>query len=265
MTAERRREMNVYKELAKDVEKRVKKNKKSTPARPVTLNIVKNTLENRLACEDESETERWSPLQVDSLSDLRLQMNADSDSAQDTPDTVTASPKFCRQGSYTVLESKGRKTWDLRQAKEQWSSVVPSSYRVPFDSSEPASVPSVREQLSSLTDMMIAMKLKHEQQRRDLEMQQAAEEEEYEKLFTFKQRQILQFVGGPVSLPNSFRVQDSVQDTDIDGSFFDDGGKGPEDSWSCSSVMSNEPVKEPPREYSSPERLKRNQVNFFMF
>lgn len=71
------------------------------------------------------------------------------------------------------------------------------------------SVPStVREQLGSLSDMMIALTLRHEQQRRELELQQTAEREQYEQVFTFKQRQILQFIStsirDPQSLPTSF-------------------------------------------------------------
>lgn len=104
---------------------------------------------NEYAESDDSKKERkrWSPLKIDSLNSLRIELpSKDVDWANDSledprnsSDTVTPSPSLLRQNSYTLLtpspallnylESQknntqrshsGRKTWDLTKAKRSW-------------------------------------------------------------------------------------------------------------------------------------------------
>lgn len=104
-------------------------------------------------CDSKSEIGRWSPLKVEPLNSLRIELpgkdfhetdeNLDmsQDDSQNTPETVTESPNLMRQNSYTLLtpspallsflEAKktdesshkiqsGRKTWDIIKAKKNW-------------------------------------------------------------------------------------------------------------------------------------------------
>jgi len=86
-----------------------------------------------------------------------------------------------------------------RPSSSRLSGKVPSPERVPSEPSlsmRGSVQSSVREQLTSLSDMMISLTLRHEQQRRQLEELQQTELEKYEQLFTAKQRQVLQFLSG---------------------------------------------------------------------
>lgn len=103
--------------------------------------------------DSKKDRKRWSPLKLDSLSSLRIELpNKDPeeteenletsmDDVQNTSDTITPSSSLLRQNSYTLLtpspallnylESQrnnenaqrshsGRKTWDLTKARKSW-------------------------------------------------------------------------------------------------------------------------------------------------
>lgn len=99
--------------------------------------------------DSKKDRKRWSPLKIDSLNSLRIELpNKDGeatvenlDASMDGSETVTPSPSLLRQNSYTLLtpspallnylESQknnentqrshsGRKTWDLTKAKKSW-------------------------------------------------------------------------------------------------------------------------------------------------
>lgn len=127
-----------------DVVFRNRRNKlKQSPILEENYPLITDELESD--SDSRKERKRWSPLKLDSLNSLRIQLpQKDTEETDDhleisLEETITPSPNLIRQNSYTLLtpspallnyleahkentqrSQSGRKTWDLSEAKKNW-------------------------------------------------------------------------------------------------------------------------------------------------